>query len=200
MNAAQRLDEAIEQVLIYVYDERVVSRLDTYRLKGGRISQLKTDIEEIVAQTGPEVENIIGKYTGQAAGTGGVGTLGTAEDMGDAVTEAASVSIGTGIVAATATISGGIGEILGIAIISTLFGVTGPVGMLIGGAAGLVGGVVMLRKGREKLQEKVETMDLSPVAVRMVLRKKKYAELIDNSRVEAKLELEKQLRPIFYQQ
>ena len=67
-----------------------------------------------------------------------------AEDISNSI----SVAITAAVTTTVATISGGLGQSLGIAIISGLLGVSGPIGMIIGGFAALLvsGGAYKINK------------------------------------------------------
>ena len=89
-------------------------------------------------------------------------------------TSAIGLSVGTSIALAIATVSGGLGKYLGVAIVATLLHTTGPVGFLIG----LIGGAVVAAGawwlGKAKVADAVEALDLPAVVVRTALWESRF--------------------------
>ena len=82
---------------------------------------------------------------------------------------AIGLSVGTSIALALATVSGGIGQQLGIAILATVLGTTGPIGFLIGLVAGAVIAAGAWWMGKERIAETVETSSLPAAVARAAL-------------------------------
>ena len=95
-------------------------------------------------------------------------------------TVSAVVTLSIGLV--FATISGGLGETVGLTILATLLGTTGPVGFLIGGIAGIVVGFTGVKFGRKKITKAVETVPMPGAVLRKVLWKSRFRSLIENGR------------------
>ena len=88
-----------------------------------------------------------------------------ASDIGDTI----GGTIVTTVSLAAGTVSGGIGKSLGIAIISGLLGVSGPVGLLIGGVltAATLGSVY--KRKRSQISKLVKDIPLPALAVKATL-------------------------------
>ena len=101
-------------------------------------------------------------------------------------TSAIGLSVGTSIALAIATVSGGLGKYLGVAIVATLLHTTGPVGFLIG----LIGGAVVAAGawwlGKAKVADAVEALDLPAVVVRTALWESRFQRPADDGRKNAK--------------
>ena len=195
-----------------LYHERIVPRLRQFREEGGKISELKSEIrslsenfvlqiESYVAQTRlPEFQSTLSQRVGEilkSIGTdfivlkepqavlGGmkIATGGTT-DMGISqhFTSAIGLSVGTSIALAIATISGGLGKSLGVAIVAMLLHTTGPVGFLIGLIVGSVVAVGAWWLGKEKIANAVETLDLPAVVVKTALWESRFQRLVDDGR------------------
>ena len=195
-----------------LYAERIVPRLRQFREEGGKVSELKSEIRSLSEAFVPQIElyvtetrlselqRTLSQRVGEilkSLGTdfivlkepqavlGGmkIDTRGSA-DMGISrqFTSAIGLSIGTSIAIAMATVSGGLGKYLGVAIVATLLHTTGPLGFLIG----LIGGVVVAAGawwlGKEKVADAVENVYLPAAIVRTALWESRFQRLADDGR------------------
>ena len=195
-----------------LYEERIVPRLRQFREEGGKVSELKSEIrllseafvpriESYVAETRlSEFQSTLSRRVGEilkSLGTdfivlkqpqavlGGMKiTSGGNTDMGisQQFTSAIGLSVGTSIALAIATVSGGLGKYLGVAIVATLLHTTGPVGFLIGLIAGAVVAAGAWWLGKEKVADAVEALDLPAVVVRTALWESRFQRLADDGR------------------
>ena len=95
---------------------------------------------------------------------------------------AIAFSVGTSIALAIAAVGGGIGEQLGIAIIATVLGTTGPIGFLIGLVAGAVVAAGAWWFGKDKITETVEHILLPAAVVRTALWQSRFQRLLAEAR------------------
>jgi hypothetical protein len=195
-----------------LYDERIVPRLRQFRQEGGKVSELKAEIqllsEAFVAQIESyvmetrlsEFQATLSQHVGEilkSLGTdfivlkepqavlGGMKIApGRSTDMGisQRFTGAIGLSVGTSIALAIATVSGGLGKYLGVAIVATLLHTTGPVGFVIGLIVGAVVAAGAWWLGKEKVADAVEALDLPAVVVRAALWESRFQRLADNGR------------------
>jgi hypothetical protein len=195
-----------------LYEERIAPRLRRFRTEGGKVSDLKAEIQSLsgafapqiesyVAETRlPELQSTLSQRVGEilkSLGTdftvleepqavlGGMNIrTGDNPDMGLSrqFTGAIGLSIGTSIALAVATVSGGLGKYLGVAIVATLLHTTGPVGFLIGLIAGAVIAAGAWWLGKEKVAEAVEGFHLPGVVVRTALWESRFQRLADDGR------------------
>jgi hypothetical protein len=195
-----------------LYQERIVSRLRQFREEGGKVSELRSEIqslseafapqiESFVAETRlPEFQSTLSQRVGEIlknlgtdfivlkepqAVLGGmkIATSGNT-DMGisQKFTSAIGLSVGTSIALAMATVSGGLGKSLGVAIIATLLHTTGPVGFLIGLIVGAVAAAGAWWWGKEKIAAAVENLYLPAAVVRTALWESRFQRLADDGR------------------
>jgi hypothetical protein len=168
----QSLSEAFgPQIESYVVEARLPELQSTLSQRVGEIlNTLGTDFAVL-----EEPQAVLG---GMRIGTGGNPAVGLSRQFIGAI----ALSIGTSIALAVATVSGGLGKYLGVAIVATLLHTTGPVGFLIG----LVGGAVIAAGawwlGRERVADAVEGFDLPGIVVRTALWESRYQRLIDEGR------------------
>jgi hypothetical protein len=195
-----------------LYDEQIVPTLRKFRRTGGRVVELKAELAKLSEAFLPELNNYIASVSvpelqlriSQRVGelVKSMGTdfrqlgrpdqviadvkIPTAQraDLGVAanVTKAIGISIATAVSVALATIGGGIGHHLGIAIIATLLGTSGPVGFLIGLMAGAVVTAGAWLFGRERLTGAVENFPLPAIAVQAALWGSRFEKLLDDGR------------------
>ena len=97
-------------------------------------------------------------------------------------TGAIGLSVGTSVALAIATVSGGLGKYLGVAIVATLLHTTGPVGFLIGLIVGAVLAAGAGWLGKEKVTGAFESIDLPAVVVRTALWETRFQRLADDGR------------------
>ena len=192
-----------------LYHERIVPRLRQFREEGGKISELKSEmrslseafapqIESYVTETRlPEFQNTLSQRVGEilkSLGTdfivfkepqavlGGLKIGNTDMGVSQQFTSAIGLSVGTSIALAIATVSGGLGKYLGVAIVATLLHTSGPVGFLIGLIAGAVVAAGAWWLGKEKVADAVETLNLPAVVVRTALWESRFRRLADDGR------------------
>jgi len=195
-----------------LYDERIVPRLRQFREEGGKVSELKSEIQSlseafvpqiesyVVEARLPEFQSTLSQRVGEilrSLGTdfivlkepqavlGGMKiTSGGNTDMGisQEFTSAIGLSVGTSIALAIATVSGGLGKYLGVACVATLLHTTGPVGFLIGLIAGAAVAAGAWWLGKEEIAGAVETLPLPAAVVRTALWESRFQRLADDGR------------------
>ena len=195
-----------------LYDEQIVPKLISFREGGGRIADLKSELTRITVDFLPKIQSFITDAALpelQAALSQRLGevlkSIGTSfVDVKDPqvvfeevsifpagrtelrisneFSRAIALSVGTSIALAVAAVGGGIGEQLGIAIIATVLGTTGPVGFLIGLIAGAVVAAGAWWFGRDKITESVEGILLPAVVVRAALWQSRFQRLLAEAR------------------
>lgn len=195
-----------------LYDERIVPRLRRFREEGGKVSELKSEIKSLAETFAPQIESYVSETRlseFQSSLSQRVGellkSLGTDfivlkepqavlggmkiatdrnTDMGisQQFTGAIGLSMGTSIALAIATVSGGLGKYLGVAIVATLLHTTGPVGFLIGLIVGAVVAASAWWLGKDKVADAVEGLDLPAVVVRTALWESRFQRLADDGR------------------
>jgi len=114
-----------------------------------------------------------------------------AEDIGDTL----SGTLVTAIAVAAGSISGGLGKSLGIAIISGLLGVSGPIGLLIGSvitAAALAG---IYKMGRDQISDLIKDVYLPSVVVKLALSDTKINEARKETHSHTQNEIKNILEP-----
>jgi hypothetical protein len=195
-----------------LYEERIVPRLRQFREEGGKVSELKSEIRSLSEAFVPQIESYVSETRlsefqstlsqrvgeilkslgtdfivlkepqavlgGMKIAPGGNSDMGISQQF----TSAIGLSVGTSIALAIATVSGGLGKYLGVAIVATLLHTTGPVGFLIG----LIGGAVVAAGawwlGKAKVADAVEALDLPAVVVRTALWESRFQRLADDGR------------------
>ncbi len=195
-----------------LYDERIVPRLRQFREEGGKVSELKSEIQSlseafvpqiesyVVEARLPEFQSTLSQRVGEilrSLGTdfivlkepqavlGGMKiTSGGNTDMGisQEFTSAIGLSVGTSIALAIATVSGGLGKYLGVACVATLLHTTGPVGFLIGLIVGAAVAAGAWWLGKEEIAGAVETLPLPAAVVRTALWESRFQRLADDGR------------------
>jgi len=213
-----------------LYEEQIVPRLRGYRQHGGRITELKAEIQTLsenflsqldryISETRfPAFQEQLSRNIGEALKTIGtefavfrepqavlaglkVPAPGHAEaGMTEQFTRAVSLSIGTSIALAIATVSGGIGKHLGIAIVSTLLGTTGPVGFLIGLVIGAIVAVGAWWVGKQAIVETIESLHLPGTVIKAALWDSRFQKLLDEGRQKCeeavRASVEEKLQPL----
>jgi hypothetical protein len=195
-----------------LYDEQIVPRLVSFREKGGKIADLKSELtatteaflpqlQSYIAEVGmPELQRSLSQRVGELLKSIGTNFLdikdpqavldglrisaadGSELNISNEFSRAIGVSVGTSIALAVATVSGGIGHELGIAIVATVLGTTGPVGFLIGLVAGAVIAAGAWWMGKEKIAETVENISLPAALSRVALWPSRFQRLVDEGR------------------
>src|SRR5262245_37336124 len=170
--AKQFSEDIAAFVGLKLYDERIVPRLRQFREEGGKVSELKSEIRSLSEAFVPQIESYVtetrlSEFQSTLAQRVGeiLKSLGTEfivlkepqamlggmkiaahgnPDMGisQQFTSAIGLSVGTSIALAIATVSGGLGKYLGVAIVEKLLHTLGPVGIMFGLIVRVVGGDV----------------------------------------------------------
>ena len=195
-----------------LYQERIVSRLRQFREEGGKVSELRSEIQSLSEAFAPQIESYVAEtrlpefqsalsqrvgeilkslgtdfivlkepqavLSGMKIATGGNTDMGISQKF----TSAIGLSVGTSIALAMATVSGGLGHSLGVAIVATLLHTTGPVGFLIGLIAGAVVAAGAWWWGKEKIAATVENLYLPAAVVRTALWESRFQRLADDGR------------------
>jgi len=104
------------------------------------------------------------------------------DSIGDNLSNAIALIVGTAFSAIMGTISGGLGSKLGLAIIVTLTGTSGPVGLIIGALIGLVIALGAWWLGRDIVTQKVEHIHIPGIITRKILRTSKYNKIIEDGK------------------
>ena len=213
VNGAKQFSEDVASFVGQsLYEERIVPRLRQFREEGGKISELKSEIQSLSEAFASQIESYVAEIrlsefqrtlsqrVGEilkSLGTdfivlkepqavlGGMKiTSGGNTDMGmsQQFTSAIGLSVGTSIALAMATVCGGLGKYLGVAIVATLLHTTGPVGFLMGLIAGAVVAAGAWWLGKEKVADAVESLDLPAVVVRTALWESRFQRLADDGR------------------
>lgn len=114
-----------------------------------------------------------------------------ASDIGDTI----SGTLVTAVAVAVGSISGGLGKSLGIAIISGLLGVSGPIGLLIGSLATIIalGGIYKIR--RDKISGMIKEINLPAFVIQMALTDAKINKAREETFVQTQNEIRKILDP-----
>jgi hypothetical protein len=195
-----------------LYDEQIVPKLISFREGGGKIADLKSDLKTTTEAFLPEIQSYIAKSALpqlQSSLSQRIGevlkSIGTSfvdvEDpqaafyglaifpmertelkISNEFSRAIALSVGTSIALAVAAVGGGIGEELGIAIIATVLGTTGPIGFLIGLVAGAVIAAGAWWLGKDRITESIEHITLPGAVVRAALWPSRFHRLLVQAR------------------
>ena len=179
-----------------LYDEQIVPQLILFRERGGKIADLKSEltsttlaflpkIQSFITDTAlPELQLALSQRLGEVLKSIGTSFIDVKDPqiafeelsifpagrtelkISNEFSRAIAFSVGTSIALAIAAVGGGIGEQLGIAIIATVLGTTGPIGFLIGLVAGAVVAAGAWWFGKDKITETVEHILLPAAVVR----------------------------------
>jgi hypothetical protein len=214
-----------ESVALFVrerfFDIRVAPTLLQFRNKGGRISELEAEIaaareafqpqllahlqdtqQELETSVRASLQKLVGKELALASELPH-GLSHPPVSLGENVSGSVAGSVGDGmgaavvigITAVIASLSGGIGQSLGIAVISSLLGTTGPIGLLIGGIAGLALAGTGYLLGREKVAAAVKNRALPATLVAFALSESKLEEARQATYAAVKEEVAAHLEP-----
>jgi hypothetical protein len=203
------------------YDKIIAPILVSFREKGGKIRTLENELlesqtkfepillnylEEVQEEFQSSILTEINLFLGRKFDLD-INTLSTyqpqsdeidqrlpsriASDIGDTL----SGTIVTTIALAVGAISGGIGKSLGIAIISGLIGVSGPIGLLIGAliTAITLGGMYSLK--REKFSGMIKDIPLPSIAIKATLTDSKIEKTRKETITHTEKEIQKMLKP-----
>jgi hypothetical protein len=210
--AKQFAEDVAAFVCQKLYLERIVPRLRQFREEGGKVSDLKAEIQSLSEAFAPQIESYVAETRlpefqstlsqrvgeilkslgtdfivlkepravlgGMKIPTGGNMAMGVSQQF----TSAIGLSVGTSIALAIASVSGGLGKHLGIAIVATLLQTTGPVGFLIGLIIGAVVAAGAWWWGKEKIAQAIENLDLPAVVVRAALWESRFQRLAEDGR------------------
>jgi hypothetical protein len=215
-----------ESIALYVrdnfFDKMVAPTLFRFRNGGGRICDLEVELSAHQSAFEPELsEHLRSEQRAlQESVRRGVGsvvgrelarapnllpemspatvpmdqnvTQSVATNMGDAI----GATVTAAVTGAVATISGGFGKTLGVAIISGLLGTSGPVGLLIGGiaAAAVVGGAYLL--GRDHVTSAIKGWRLPAAIVAIALRDSKLAQAREATYSQVKEDIQGRIQPL----
>jgi hypothetical protein len=215
-----------ESIAIFVrdnfFDKMVAPTLFRFRNGGGRICDLEAELsghqsafepqlsehlrsEQLALQESVRrgVEGVVGREVGGAPdllpemspATVPMDpnvTRSVATNLGDAF----GATVTAAVTAAVATISGGAGKALGIAIISGLLGTSGPIGLLIGGiaAAAVVGVAYFL--GRNHVTSAIKSWRLPAAIVAIALRDSKLAQARKATYSQVKEDIQGRIQPL----
>jgi hypothetical protein len=204
------------------FDPLVVPSLISFRNSGGRLVDLENEIAGHGAKfhralnpfleasrasfehaTQSAIRRLVGRELGapsfeleeevqSAAGRFGQDLTGSlAGSMSDAI----GVTITVAVTTAVATISGGVGKSMGVAILSALLGTTGPIGLLIGGLVGLLGGGGAYLVARDRLSGAAKTWRIPASLAKLALRDRKLEESRQAIHATVKRRVRAQLEP-----
>jgi hypothetical protein len=197
-----------------LYDARIVTRLRRFREAGGRIRELEDDIAAECGDFQAELDAYFPRAQAQfsdslqravassvaadvqfdasasdglkdeVGGTSRGSTAGIGESMGRGIHRAVGSAISGAVALAVGTLSGGFGKSLGVAVVATLLGTTGPVGFLIGALAGLVaaGGAYLL--GQKRATAAIKSIRLPAPVSRALLWPGRLDRLIARGRTQ----------------
>lgn len=200
-------DEIAQFVVSEYFDKIVQPVLISFRNSGGKISGLNSKLEKSQKEFGPKlseylaecqqefnlkIQDEINLFLGRKldlkmahSETQTTAEITTSNHISGTVASDVGDTIGTIITAtvasAVATMSGGLGESLGIAIISGILGVSGPVGLLIGGVLALVAAGGVYKASREFVNEKIKDVSLPAIMISMALRDSKIEDAKRNT-------------------
>lgn len=204
-----------------LYDDRIVPELHGFRTNGGKIASLEDRIKLVCDAFATELNSYVAvaqQDFEQSLSTSLERTIGesltiptdldnelrganpprdAADPLSDSLsselTTAISLIVAAALTTVIATISGGLGKTLGIAIITALFGTTGPIGFLIGALIGLVVAAAGLWLGREKITEGVKNVDLPGWITERILWTSRLQRLVVDGRVQCHDSVKKQI-------
>jgi hypothetical protein len=204
------------------FDCHVLPTVIAFRNAGGRIDELELEIQRQAASFQPELlhylsvanmdfqrtleerlRKILGRRIFEERLTIGEASVSKPEAFGTTLTgSVAGVfadSIGIGVTAAVsagvATISGGMGKSLGIAILSSLLGTSGPIGLLLGALLGLVAGGAAYWLGKDRLTGTVKQWKIPAGLLKAALRDSQLQETREKVYETVKSEVQQKLEP-----
>jgi hypothetical protein len=194
-----------------LYDTQIVSRLHTFRQRGGKIADLKADLQMLSERFLPalrshiaesaipafqkDVSTRVGELTKAISANFAIVESTRIFDgihlpaaryadsgIADPLSAAVGISVAASVSLTFATIGGGLGAELGIAIISTVLGTTGPVGFLVGLLAGALAAGAAWWLGKEALNEAVMNVSLPAPVVKAALWDSRFEKLVHDGR------------------
>lgn len=212
-----------------LYDRRIAPALRAFREEGGRLQDLEAALRQRSEEFGPvlvaelpeaereleralvlRIQRLVGdesilatRPAGDLAGRVGDASSRAAAGIGTSVGDRIGTTVGglvsASVAAAVGTVSGGFGEVLGIALLAEL-GLSGPVGWVVGAVAALVAAGAALWLGGERLREGFKSVPLPAAVLKVALWPGSYERTIaeGRQRCEAAVReaLETQLEPL----
>jgi len=206
-----------------LYERRIAPEMNRFRREGGRISDLKQTIETRCLDFQPQLNNEIDKALiafqtdlgtgiarvvkslqpnlplGEIAGGVSWGKqhtdqiAQTVSPVGHSFADAINTIVSLSVATTAATISGGFGESLGIAVLVELTAISGPLGFVIGGLTALVVTAAGLWLGREKITGAIESVSIPGVALRGFLWSSRYEKLLADGKAKARASVKRQM-------
>jgi hypothetical protein len=206
-----------------LFDRRIAPRVRAFRSEGGRLDQLEAGIaaecegfqpelarhlaqqtEAFEASLSHAIESTVGlrlhpALAGQRVrGRAGALPASSPENVGGSLSRELANPVGAAVTTAVATVlgtvSGGFGPKVGVAVLSTLLGATGPVGFLIGAVAGLVLAGAAWWVGRGRLEQGLRQVPLPSSVLRLALRPRRLERLLSEARERCRLSVTRLLR------
>ena len=195
-----------------LYDRRIVPHLERFREDGGALADLETAIAtecEAFRSTldsqlsdvqhgfelavGRSLERTIGRQLGLVGGlptdlvttisaSSAGSTRAVGASVGTSIADVVGLTVSGAVAVVAGVVSGGLGKSLGTAILVSLLGTSGPVGLLVGGLAGLVVAGAGWWFGREVLADSIRDIPLSGAVVRTALWSSRYEQLVVRGR------------------
>lgn len=202
-----------------LYDDRIVPRLRAFREEGGKIADLKADLERACADFEPvlkdrletaflELEAAIAAdvrrlleidLASPATSSDGLresirdaagrSASGVGGSMGAGLTDPVALTVSSALALVAGSVSGGFGTSLGTALLVGL-GASGPVGFLIGALATFVAAGGAYLAGRDKIASTVEQVRLPAAVVKTVLWESRWSSMIADGRVRCEAQVE----------
>jgi hypothetical protein len=192
-----------------LYNEQVVPKLNEFRTHGGRIRDLETEIAEQCGNFEEELNSYferlltdfkktLGENVSRVMGKGFLSTVfhidgavhivpknpgeALSNSVAENMTNMISVAVTAAIAATVGTISGGFGKALGVAVLHTLLGATGPVGFIIGALLGVLGGGSAALLAKDKITDTIKGQKIPGFIVRRMLGESKFNRAIEDGR------------------
>jgi hypothetical protein len=196
-----------------LYEQRIVPALSAFRESGGKIADLNAQLRAVGEAFLPELKAYIatsaapafqkdlsaraGELIKSMGADFNIGDPGSAFDdvrvamtqraqagIADPLSAAVGVSVAASMSLTFAAVGGGLGSELGIAIISTLLGTTGPVGFVIGLVGGAVAAGAALWLGKDSVAAAVHNLPLPAAVVKTALWESRFQRLIAEGRAQ----------------
>ena len=125
---------------------------------------------------------------------------GMSRQVGAGATDLIGVTVTGAVGTVAAVISGGIGHHLGLAIVAALLHTSGPVGLLLGGVAGLLVAGVGWWQGRAHITDAMKNLPLPGAMVRLALWSARFERLVGDGRAacatEVRMVVRRELGPL----
>jgi hypothetical protein len=192
-----------------LYDARLAPRLRAFREAGGSVAALEREMEAECRTFEPELEQHLAiarreleaalrasvehRIGGRAGGRGEALAIGAAElsrsplatlggSVGREISNAVGAAVSAGVALVVASLSGGFGHHLGVAVLVALLHTSGPVGFLIGGIGGAAVAAAGWYGGRDRLARGMRRLRLPRPLARIVLRRRALERLVAQGR------------------